>query len=112
MAIRRDYPIARLAKGIQGHERIKGVKHQRIYRIDTNRDYEQLSCLVARSDRTIDPNEIAEHGTGWDDFTPHWNRPLTELRAGAQSGGGNCLHARLSAAFTERRCLRQVAGRG
>ena len=42
---------------------IKGVKHQRIYRIDTNRDYEQLSCLVARSDRTIDPNEIAEH---WD----------------------------------------------
>jgi TnpA family transposase len=42
---------------------IKGVKHQRIYRIDTNRDYEQLSCLVAPSDRTIDPNEIAEH---WD----------------------------------------------
>ena len=36
--------------------RIKGVKHQRIYRIDPKRDYGQLSGLVARADRTIDPD--------------------------------------------------------
>jgi len=43
--------------------RIKGVQHQRIYRIDPDRDYGILSSLVARTDRTIDPDEFVEH---WD----------------------------------------------
>jgi TnpA family transposase len=43
--------------------RIRGVKHQRIYRIDRERDYGALCGLVGRADRTLDPGIIAEQ---WD----------------------------------------------
>lgn len=43
--------------------RIRGIKHQRIYRIDKERDYGPLDVIVGRSDRTIDTALIAEH---WD----------------------------------------------
>jgi TnpA family transposase len=43
--------------------RIKGIKHQHIYRIDTGKDYGQLGRLVGRSDHTIDPSGVAEQ---WD----------------------------------------------
>src|SRR5580700_3011512 len=43
--------------------RIKGIKHQHIYRIDTGKDYGQLGRLVGRADHTIDPSGIAEQ---WD----------------------------------------------
>ena len=43
--------------------RIRGLKHQRIYRVDKDRDYGALKSLVARSDRTIDTQLIAEN---WD----------------------------------------------
>jgi len=36
--------------------RIRGAHHQRIYRIDPNRDYGALKSLVGRADRTIDPS--------------------------------------------------------
>ena len=34
--------------------RIRGIQHQRLYRIDRDRDYGVLTDLVARADRTID----------------------------------------------------------
>ena len=43
--------------------RIRGLHHQRIYRLDANRDYGVLKSLVGRADRTIDPAIIAEQ---WD----------------------------------------------
>ena len=44
-------------------EDFRGVQHQRIYRIDPNRDYGSLASLVSRADQTIDTGQIAEH---WD----------------------------------------------
>jgi len=43
--------------------RIRGVQKQRLYRLDTRRDYGPLAGLVGRADRTIDPQVIAEQ---WD----------------------------------------------
>jgi len=43
--------------------RIRGLQHQRIYRIDPNRDYGALEALVSRADRKIDPAIIVEQ---WD----------------------------------------------
>jgi TnpA family transposase len=43
--------------------RIKGVRHQRIYRIDTTMDYGQLAPMVSKAGRTIDPQAIVDH---WD----------------------------------------------
>ena len=43
--------------------RIRGLQHQRIYRIDPNRDYGALKQLVSRADRTIAPDIIVEQ---WD----------------------------------------------
>jgi TnpA family transposase len=43
--------------------RIRGVGKQRLYRLDTKRDYGPLAKLVSRADRTIDPQVIAEQ---WD----------------------------------------------
>ena len=40
--------------------RIRGVQHQRLYRIDRDRDYGVLTDLVARADRTIDIGVIQE----------------------------------------------------
>ena len=49
--------------GLRFCPRIRGVQHQRIYRIDPNRDYGPLAPLVGRADRTIDTQLIAEQ---WD----------------------------------------------
>ena len=43
--------------------RIRGLQHQRIYRIDQERDYGLLEPLVARADRTLGTELIAEQ---WD----------------------------------------------
>ena len=43
--------------------RIRGVQHQRVYRIDPNCDYGSLTSLVSRADQTIDTEQIAEQ---WD----------------------------------------------
>jgi TnpA family transposase len=43
--------------------RIRGVQHQRMYRIDKDRDYGCLEPLVSRSDRTINLKLIRDH---WD----------------------------------------------
>jgi TnpA family transposase len=43
--------------------RIRGLKKQRLYRLDAGRDYGALAGLVGRADRTIDPQLIAEQ---WD----------------------------------------------
>ena len=43
--------------------RIRGLKKQRLYRLDIPRDYGALASLVSRADRTIDPRVIAEQ---WD----------------------------------------------
>jgi len=43
--------------------RIRGLQHQRIYRIDPNRDYGALKGLVSRADRTIATEIIVEQ---WD----------------------------------------------
>lgn len=43
--------------------RIRGLQHQRIYRIDPERDYGMLKSLIDRADRTINPALIAGH---WD----------------------------------------------
>ena len=43
--------------------RIRGVQHQRLYRMDRDRDYGVLTDLVGRADRMIDPRVIAEQ---WD----------------------------------------------
>ena len=40
--------------------RIRSVQHQRLYRIDRDRDYGVLTDLVARADRTIDIGVIQE----------------------------------------------------
>jgi TnpA family transposase len=40
--------------------RIKGIKHQHIYRLDTGKDYGQLGRLVGRADHTIDPQAVAD----------------------------------------------------
>src|ERR1700688_2768516 len=49
--------------GLRFCPRIRGVQHQRIYRIDPNRDYGSLASLSRRADQTIDTEQIAEH---WD----------------------------------------------
>src|ERR1700737_5324521 len=49
--------------GLRFCPRIRGVQHQRIYRIDPNGDYGSLACLVSRADQTIDTEQIAEQ---WD----------------------------------------------
>jgi TnpA family transposase len=49
--------------GLRFCPRIRGVQHQRIYRIDPNRDYGPFGPLVGRADRTIDTQLIAEQ---WD----------------------------------------------
>jgi TnpA family transposase len=43
--------------------RIRGLKKQRFYRLDAERNYGPLAPLVSRADRTIDPQVIAEQ---WD----------------------------------------------
>lgn len=43
--------------------RIRGLKKQRLYRLDARRDYGPLANLVSRADRTIDPQVITEQ---WD----------------------------------------------
>ena len=43
--------------------RIRGLHKQRIYRIDTERDYGALANLLIRSEQTLDPQRIAEQ---WD----------------------------------------------
>ena len=43
--------------------RIRGLQHQRIYRIDPDREYGALTSLVSRADRTIDPRFLVEQ---WD----------------------------------------------
>jgi hypothetical protein len=53
--------------GLRFCPRIRGVQHQRIYRIDSNRDYGPLAPLVSRADRTIDTETdcrtMGSHGT-------------------------------------------------
>ena len=49
--------------GLRFCPRIRGVQHQRIYRIDPNCDYGSFASLVSRADQTIDTEQIAEH---WD----------------------------------------------
>src|SRR5271166_3462631 len=49
--------------GLRFCPRIRGVQHQRIYRIDHNYDYGLLTSLVRRADQTIDTEQIAEQ---WD----------------------------------------------
>jgi TnpA family transposase len=49
--------------GLRFCPRIRGVQHQRIYRIDPNCDYGSLASPVSRADQTIDTEQIAEH---WD----------------------------------------------
>jgi len=49
--------------GLRFCPRIRGVHHQRIYRVDPSRDYGPLATLVGRADRTIDTAPIAEQ---WD----------------------------------------------
>ena len=51
--------------GLRFCPRIRGVQHQRIYRIDPNRDYGSLGSLVSRADQTIDTEQIAEHFDNW-----------------------------------------------
>ena len=51
------------ALGLRFCPRIRGVQHQRIYRIDPNCDYGSLASLVSRADQTVDTGQIAEH---WD----------------------------------------------
>jgi TnpA family transposase/predicted transcriptional regulator len=43
--------------------RIRGLRKQRLYRLDAGRDYGPLDGLVSRADRTIDPQVIVEQ---WD----------------------------------------------
>ena len=40
--------------GLRFCPRIRGVQHQRIYRIDPNRDYGSLASLISRADQTIE----------------------------------------------------------
>src|ERR1700681_5074623 len=47
--------------GLRFCPRIRGVQHQRIYRIDPNRDYGSLASLIRRADQTIATEQIAEH---------------------------------------------------
>ena len=49
--------------GLRFCPRIRGVQHQRIYRIDPNCDYSSLASLVSHADQTIDTEQIAEQ---WD----------------------------------------------
>ena len=49
--------------GLRFCPRIRGVQHQRISRIDPNRDYGSLASLIRRADQTIDTEQMAEH---WD----------------------------------------------
>lgn len=49
--------------GLRFCPRIRGVQHQRIYRVDSTRDYGPLAPLVGRADRSIDTELIAEQ---WD----------------------------------------------
>ena len=42
--------------------RIRGLKKQRLYRLDAKRDYGPLANLVGRADRMIDPQVITRMG--------------------------------------------------
>ena len=61
--------------GLRFCPRIRGVQHQRIYRIDPNCDYGSLASLVSRADQTIDTEQIAEQ----------WDR-IGQLYASLKSG--------------------------
>jgi len=65
--------------GLRFCPRIRGVQHQRIYRIDPNRDYGSLASLSRRADQTIDTEQIAEHWDAWVNSTPR-SRPATSRR--------------------------------
>ncbi len=39
--------------GLRFCPRIRGVQHQRIYRIDPNRDYGSLASLIRRADQSL-----------------------------------------------------------
>jgi TnpA family transposase len=49
--------------------RIRGLRKQRLYRLDTDRDYGLLASLVGRADRIIDAQVIAEQ---WDRMGPFY----------------------------------------
>jgi TnpA family transposase len=49
--------------GKRFYPRIRGLQHQRIYRLDPDRDYGILTSLVDRADSTINTDFIAEY---WD----------------------------------------------
>jgi TnpA family transposase len=49
--------------GLRFCPRIRGVQHQRIYRIDPQSRLRSLASLIRRADQTIDTEQIAEH---WD----------------------------------------------
>ena len=55
--------------------RIKNVKHQRIYRIDTNKDYSSLSSLLSNKKNTINMDWIVEQ----------WNK-MGQFYASFESG--------------------------
>ena len=59
--------------------RIKDLKHQHIYRIDTTMDCGQLARIVGRADRTIDHRRLSTNGTGWGNSMRHW-KAATRLR--------------------------------
>ena len=61
--------------------RIKDIKHQRIYRIDTERDYGKLSPLVDKKDRTIHLNWIEDQ---WDKIA-HFHYSLASGHATAST---------------------------
>jgi TnpA family transposase len=61
--------------GLRFCPRIRGVQHQRIYRLDSNRDYGPLAPLVSRADRSVDIDLITEH----------WDR-MGQLYASLKSG--------------------------
>ncbi len=64
--ITRAVALQRFALRVRGPlqtDASRGVQHQRIYRIDSSRDYGPLAPLVARVDQTIDTELITEQ---WD----------------------------------------------
>lgn len=62
--------------GLRFCPRIRGVQHQRIYRIDPNSDYGSLASLVSRADQTIDTERSPSNGTAWVSSTPR-SKPAT-----------------------------------
>ncbi len=60
--------------GLRFCPRIRGVQHQRLYRIDPNRDYGPLATLVGHAHRTID-TAIAEQWDRMAQLYASLNRP-------------------------------------